>query len=117
MASVLLGAGPRQGPEAPDDARRDQPLATPAQSTAGWGLFRRQHAVGPFVVDFFCARSKLAIEIDGETHASQSRYDAVRTRWLPEQKGLRVLRFANRDVPSNIEGVLYTINEAVHRPA
>ncbi len=82
----------------------------------GGAFFRRQHAVGPFVVDFFCARSRLAIEIDGDTHASQTRYDAVRTRWLSEQKGLRVLRFANRDVLSNIEGVLYAIDEALNGP-
>ena len=78
----------------------------------GGAFFRKQHAVGPFVVDFFCARSRLAVEIDGDTHPQQVRYDAVRTRWLSEQKGFRVLRFANRDVLGNIEGVLYAIDAA-----
>ena len=82
----------------------------------GGAFFRKQHAVGPFVVDFFCARSRLAIEIDGDAHACQTRYDAMRTRWLSDQKGLRVVRFANRDVLSNIEGVLYAIDKALHGP-
>ena len=80
----------------------------------GGAFFRRQHAVGRYVVDFYCAKSRLAIELDGDTHVGQTRYDATRTRWLSEHKGLRVLRFANRDVLGNIEGVLYAVDEAVH---
>ena len=82
----------------------------------GGAFFRKQHAVGPFVVDFFCARLRLAVEIDGDSHARQTRYDTMRTRWLSEQKGFRVLRFANRDVLGNIEGVLHAIDEALRGP-
>ena len=48
--------------------------------------FRRQHAVGTYIVDFFCAKSKLVIEVDGDMHSDQIEYDAERTQWLNEQK-------------------------------
>ena len=75
--------------------------------------FRKQHAVGPFIVDFFCARSDLAIEIDGDTHAEKERYDAARTRWLCQQKRYRVIRFTNEDVHHRIDAVLEVIAEAL----
>jgi very-short-patch-repair endonuclease len=53
------------------------------------------------------------IEIDGPTHADpeQQAYDQARTKWLEEQ-GLRVIRFSNRQVDRNIEGVLEAIAQA-----
>jgi very-short-patch-repair endonuclease len=50
--------------------------------------FRRQHPLGPYVVDFFCAAAKLVIEVDGGQHAEDS---AIRTRWI-EAQGYRVVR-------------------------
>jgi very-short-patch-repair endonuclease len=49
--------------------------------------FRRQHPVGRFIVDFYCAEKKLVIEVDGDTHFTpeQMAYDAARTAWLEEQ--------------------------------
>jgi very-short-patch-repair endonuclease len=73
--------------------------------------FRKQHPVGRFIVDFFCARAKLVIEVDGDTHALQSRYDAERTAWLETQRDYRVLRFANTDVHTNIDAVCEPIAE------
>ena len=70
--------------------------------------FRRQHPIGRFIVDFYCAQAKLAIEIDGDTHADQVEYDAERTAWLAEQ-GVRVVRFTNRQVHRQIEDVLQAI--------
>ena len=60
---------------------------------------RRQHPVGPFVVDFYCAEAHLAIELDGSVHDDPSRaaYDAARERALAA-RGVRVLRFSNDDV-------------------
>ena len=78
--------------------------------------FRRQHAVGPYIVDFFCAKSKLVIEVDGDTHAEQMDYDAERTKWLNEQKRYRVVRFTNDEVRHNIDGVLAKISEMVNEP-
>ena len=75
--------------------------------------FRKQHAVGNFIVDFFCAKAKLVIEVDGDTHADQVEYDEERTRWLNEQKHYRVIRFTNDDVHRNLDAVLERILEAV----
>ncbi len=76
---------------------------------------RKQHAVGRFIVDFFCAKAKLVIEIDGDVHADPNRaaYDAERTRWLDEQKDYRVIRFTNDNVLHNIDAVLEKIQEAL----
>lgn len=76
--------------------------------------FCRQDPVECFVIDFVCARAKLAVEIDGDTHATQEEYDAERTRWLNEHKGYRVIRFSNQDVLHNIEGVMVVIRQALH---
>ena len=78
--------------------------------------FRRQHAVGPYIVDFFCAKSKLVIEVDGDTHAEQMEYDAERTKWLNELKQYRVIRFTNDEVRHNIDGVLAKISEMLNEP-
>jgi very-short-patch-repair endonuclease len=67
-------------------------------------------------VDFFCAKSKLVIEVDGDTHAEQMDYDAERTKWLNEQKHYRVIRFWNDEVLHNIEAVLAKISEMVNEP-
>ena len=66
--------------------------------------FRRQHPVGPYVLDFYCASAGLAIELDGDEHASRAHRDTLRTQFLSRQ-GVRVIRFSNRDVLSNLEGV------------
>ena len=81
------------------------------QLNGAW--FRRQHAVGPYIVDFFCAKAKLVIEIDGDVHAEpeQAKRDAERTRWLNEQKDYCVIRFWNNEVLHNINGVLAKILE------
>ena len=72
--------------------------------------FRRQHAAGGYVLDFYCATARLAIEVDGETHNRGDRpmRDAVRDEWLAEQ-GLHVLRYPAGDVLSNLEGVVCEI--------
>ncbi len=69
--------------------------------------FRRQHPIGPYVLDFFCEDHKLAVEIDGGQHTEEK--DAARTAWLAE-RGIRILRFWNNDVLSNLSGVLETIS-------
>ena len=76
--------------------------------------FRRQHPIHRFVLDFYCHGHKLVIEIDGPSHAEpeQQIYDRARTEWL-EGQGLRVIRFSNREVDGNIEGVLEAIAQAL----
>ncbi len=79
----------------------------------GW-RFRRQHPVGNFVVDFFCAKARLAVEVDGPIHFEQQEYDEERTQLLEDLKNYRVLRFTNEQVISDIEGVLEEIRRALN---
>ncbi len=74
--------------------------------------FRRQHAIGPYVVDFCAPRHRLAIEVDGGGHTLQHEQDNARTADL-ESRGYRVLRFLNRDVLANMDAVGRTILEAL----
>ena len=71
--------------------------------------FRRQHPVGPYVLDFYCPASHLAIEVDGAHHdlPGQMRHDLRRDRWLLE-RGIRVMRIAATDILDDyaLEGVL-----------
>lgn len=69
--------------------------------------FRRQHGIGPYIVDFFCPERRIVIEVDGDVHAfpQQTRKDAARQTYL-ESLGLLVVRYANTDVLGNLEGVL-----------
>lgn len=73
--------------------------------------FRRQHPIQDgFILDFFCAETKLAIEIDGGYHkaATQREYDEVRTKEL-EKYGVRIIRFDNEEVLKNTQEVLEKI--------
>ena len=78
--------------------------------------FRRQHPIGHFITDFYCAPARLVIEIDGDTHAEpdQAEYDAARTTW-PEAQGYRVIRFQNADVHRRLESALDAVRLACER--
>ena len=78
--------------------------------------FRRQYSVDAYILDFYAPRSKLAIEVDGDSHftAAAIQYDRERTMYL-NRFGIEVLRFTNLDIVDNIEGVLSTIEAAVKR--
>jgi very-short-patch-repair endonuclease len=67
--------------------------------------FRRQHAIGPYIVDFCSPTRKLVIEVDGGQHLDQEEYDADRTASL-KTRGYTVLRFWNNDVMNKIEDVM-----------
>ena len=73
--------------------------------------FRRQAPLGTYIVDFFCPERKLIVELDGDHHGYDFNIaaDAERAAWL-ELQGQRVLRFANADVVSNIEGACAAIS-------
>lgn len=76
--------------------------------------FRRQMAIGPYVVDFVCLGARLVIEVDGDQHGKERalRYDAERTVWL-EAQNLLVLRFTNRQVMTESEMVIDAIYAAL----
>ena len=73
--------------------------------------FRRQVTVGRYIVDFYCAKAKLAIELDGSQHFSEDGvlYDEERSAVL-RALGITVLRFANSDIDSNFSGVCQSID-------
>ncbi|GAA0611861.1 endonuclease domain-containing protein [Brevundimonas kwangchunensis] len=79
--------------------------------------FRRQHPVGPYILDFYCEASRLAVEVDGSGHEDpdRARHDARRTVWLNAQ-GIAVLRIPARDVLDNLEGVLATLKARAANP-
>jgi very-short-patch-repair endonuclease len=104
-----------------DRARRLRREQTDAERTLWKALrsrqfsglkFRRQHPIGPYIVDFCCLDLKLAIELDGGQHASQTDADDRRSHCLA-QTGYRVLRFWNHEVLMNLEGVLHCIAESI----
>ncbi len=74
--------------------------------------FYRQKPIGGFIVDFYCPKLKLVVELDGGGHGmpEQIAYDRKRSETL-KKMGLRELRFSNQDILKNIEGVLRMIEE------
>ena len=68
--------------------------------------------MGPFIIDFYCAKYKLAIEVDGDSHLEPDakRYDKERQVYI-EQFGIGFLRFANAEIYEDLEGVLSRIGE------
>ena len=72
--------------------------------------FRRQHPIGPYIVDFACLARKILIELDGSQHAERQDDDKKRDAFLRAQ-GYRVLRFWNNEVFENCFGVLERIYE------
>ena len=76
--------------------------------------FRRQHALGPFIADFYCAAARLVVELDGGQHFESRGEldDARRTRWLDE-RGIRVLRFTNTEALREPDAVVDAIAAAL----
>ena len=74
--------------------------------------FYRQKPIGDYIVDFFCPKAKLAIEVDGSQHSTDEMggNDRIRNEYL-SSLGLRVLRFTNNEVLKNVEGVVESIIE------
>jgi very-short-patch-repair endonuclease len=84
------------------------------RTSPGGHRFRRQHPAGPFVLDFFCARANLAIEIDGFSHDIGDRpmRDEARDAWLRERR-IDTLRIAAADVLRDAVEVADAIVQAV----
>jgi very-short-patch-repair endonuclease len=75
-------------------------------------LFYRQKPLGGYIVDFYCPKAKLVLEVDGAQHYKKDalEYDRIRDEYLGNL-GLTVLRFTNLDVIDNIEGVIEVIEK------
>jgi len=76
--------------------------------------FNRQKPLGNYIADFYSHSLKLVIEIDGDSHSDSSSigYDSKRTSYF-ESKELKVIRFTNREVLNNIEGVMQKMVQLV----
>ncbi|MGB8657554.1 MAG: endonuclease domain-containing protein [Candidatus Zixiibacteriota bacterium] len=74
--------------------------------------FYRQKIIGNYIVDFYCPKTKLIIELDGSQHYQEEgiKRDKIRDAYL-KNLGLRILRFSDRDVLNNLNGVLERIFE------
>ena len=106
IETYRLAAGMRRA-LTPPEAR----LWTCIKSGGLEGLkFRRQHPVGPYILDFYCHASRLAVEVDGAGHddPAQIAHDERRTHWLMTQ-GVEVLRVRATDVRDHLDGVLALI--------
>jgi very-short-patch-repair endonuclease len=76
--------------------------------------FYSQRPIGKFIADFYCAKAKLVIELDGETHSSKQgqAYDEERSAFL-EGLEVSVVRFTNLEVTQNFEGVCNVITKTL----
>lgn len=77
--------------------------------------FTRQYSVGPYVLDFYCPEKRLGIELDGFQHLENKDYDKERDEYLL-LNDIRVIRFWNSEVSSNIDKVLITIKSVLSIP-
>ena len=76
--------------------------------------FRRQHGIGPYIVDFYCPERALVVEVDGDSHAdaNQIKKDRQRESYL-RSLGLQVVRYQNDDIIKNLDGVLEDLSKRV----
>lgn len=74
----------------------------------------KQKVIGNFIVDFYCAKAKLAIELDGSQHYMDDNlaYDKERTAVI-NAYGIEVIRFSNSEVDNNFDGVCESIDRAI----
>ena len=78
--------------------------------------FRRQYSVDKFVIDFYCPKLKLAIEVDGDSHYSDNAEVRDRERqYIIESFGISFLRFTNKEIYENIDGVMVRIIQNVEK--
>ena len=111
-------------PELKERARELRSNPTPAERKLWYQFLRnfnypvlRQKPIDFFIVDFYCAKLKLVIEVDGDTHYTDVGllYDKRRTEIL-EKYGLSVVRFSNNEVLNNFESVIYIIQQQIPNP-
>jgi len=79
--------------------------------------FRRQHPIGPYILDFYCRAARTAVEIDGAHHfdPAQHAHDTRRTAWLNRQN-IQVLRYPATDIRDRLDAVLTHIFTRISQP-
>lgn len=78
--------------------------------------FSRQILIGPYIVDFYCRKVRLSIELDGSQHYEEENrlHDEIRTTYL-EMEGIKEIRFPNSYIRENFEGVCEFIHKEVQK--
>jgi len=73
--------------------------------------FKRQHSIGGYILDFYCAEKRLIIEVDGEIHSKDENkeYDKIRDKYF-EELDYKILRFKNNQIENDINGVIRGIS-------
>lgn len=102
-----------------EEARRMRRNPTRAEAALWAGIRKRQLGVRwgrqrpmfGYIVDFWCASARLAVEVDGSSHSTRATYDAKRDAGLARH-GVRTLRFTNDQVMHDLEAVLEVIKQA-----
>lgn len=105
-------------PDAFQRARKLRRAMTKPERLLWWALkadktgfhFRKQHAAGPYVLDFYCDRARLCVEGDGASHDLTTAHDEARDRYL-SRWGILTLRVPARDVLANLQGVVDLVTE------
>ena len=111
-------------PDAYQRARKLRREMTKPERLLWWALkadktgfhFRKQHAAGLYVLDFYCDRARLCVEVDGSSHELTTAHDQRRDRYLARW-GILTLRIPTREVLANLQGVVdLVIETASTRP-
>ncbi len=78
--------------------------------------FLRQKVIDSYIVDFYCAKAKLIVELDGSQHYNNDglNYDKIRTEYM-EKRGLKVIRIPNIQITSNFEGICNYLDIIIKR--
>ncbi len=102
-------------------ARENRKNQTPAENKM-WSIlknrqingykFLRQKPLNNFIADFYCAELMLVIEVDGDSHIEQREYDMLRSEKL-EEYGIKVIRYQNNEIISNIDKVFKNLKEKI----
>ena len=79
-------------------------------SKLNWFKFRRQHSIWRYILDFYCPKIKLSIEIDWKIHNDRREYDNIRTEYL-QSVWIKEIRFSNDEILENINFVIEKIKE------
>jgi len=76
--------------------------------------FLRQYGVGPYILDFYCPKIRLCIELDGEIHKDNKLYDDERSKYL-ETLDIKIIRFWNDDVLKDIKNTLDKLQKIIEQ--
>jgi len=78
-----------------------------------WYKFRRQKVIWPYILDFYCPKLFLWIELDWWYHNETQDYDEERSIWLYNKYKIKIIRFTNEDIEKNLEWVVLSLEDII----